>query len=140
MKQNKYARFYALIKSINTFMPLTKEEAVSDFTQGRTTHLSELSIQELSAFETALSSMVPKTQLQYAPANKNADKLRKAIISQFLSIGRTAADAKIWAEKYGVNGTKAVFNHYDNQQLYILLKNAKKMVLDFNKAQRKAAL
>lgn len=135
MSKNKYSRFFAILKQVNANgMPLTKEQAVSDFTDKRTESLSSLSIIELSGLEQQLSSLISANNLRLPPIDPVADNLRKGIISQFLSIGRDVQAAKDWAEKYGVQGVKRLFNDYTNQELYLLFQNAKKMKKDHIKA------
>ena len=135
-KNNKYARFFAILKQTNANgLHLTKEQAVSDYTTGRTTHLSSLTIEELNGLEQYLSTLI--TTPQWVTASKfmhndpTRDGMRKAIISQFKSIGRTTKAAIAWAEKYGVGGKKKKFNDYDEQELYQLIRNAEKVKEDF---------
>jgi len=136
MKNSKYARFFAILKQINANgEALTKEEAVNRYTGGSTGSLSSLSPVELAGLERSLAALVKnRSNGPQQPIDQVADRLRKGIISQFLSIGRTAADAKAWAEKYGVRGNKRKFNDYDHQELYMLFQNAKKVKLDYIKS------
>ncbi|TAG31909.1 MAG: hypothetical protein EAZ35_02335 [Sphingobacteriia bacterium] len=136
--KNNYSRFYAIIKQINqSGGDITKEGIVSDFTSGRTKSLGDLSLGEFQELERSL--------VKLAPTNRNAadyqfeklDRSRKAIISQFRSIGRTANDAIEWSEKYGVNGVKKQFNSYTGQELFKLLRNAKQVKADFIKSANK---
>jgi len=133
--KGKYSNIYAIISQINdSGCAITKEELVSNFTNRRTTHLSDLTYTELHDFEISLSRLSPRTN-QYA--NPELDNCRKAIIAQFKSIGRTTEAAIAWAEKYGVNGIKRRFNDYTGQELYILIKNAEKVKMDFIKSANK---
>ncbi len=115
-------------------MALTKEEAVSDFTDKRTTSLSSLSAGELAGIEQYLSTLTSHRQASAPVVDPIGDNLRKGIISQFLSIGRDVKAAKDWAEKYGVQGNKRKFNDYNHQELYLLFQNAKKMKKDHIKS------
>ncbi|OSZ79308.1 hypothetical protein CAP35_13935 [Chitinophagaceae bacterium IBVUCB1] len=143
MSKNKYARFFALLKQVNANgLPLTKEQAISDITKGRTKSLSDLNHWELQQLERDLSSMtVSNSGKLSVPAmsveERKRDKMRKAIISQFLSIGRTAKDAARWAESYGVFGVKKKFNDYDEQELWQLIRNAENVKTDAIKAVAK---
>ncbi len=135
---NKYSRFFAILKEINTNGgQLTKEQAVHDYTNKRTTSLTDLSDQELYGLEQALSSISRPRGIVIVQVDAKADRMRKGIISQFLSIGKTAQAAKDWAEKYGVQGKKRKFDDYTHQELWLLLQNAKKMKADHIKALNK---
>ena len=128
----KYNRVFAIIKQINEAGgAVTYQELVRDFTDGRTTSLSSLSVGEFQQFERGLVALAPnkKDAADYASDPNNA--LRRAIIAHFRSIGRTADDAIDWAEKYGVNGVKRAFNDYTGQELYKLFLNAQKVRRDF---------
>ena len=131
MKTN-YSRFFSLIKQINsTGAALTKEEVIEDFTNGKTNSLKALKHFELQELERRLMARLNNTKTANDFKNDPKDAQRKAIISQFKSIGRTAKDAIAWAEKYGVNGVKKRFNEYDAQDLFILTKNAEKVRNDY---------
>ena len=122
-----YSQVFVLLVQINkSGIELTKEEAVSTFTNGRTGSLTELSDFELTDFKKSLQLMVTQPDRK----DDKLDNTRKAIISQFKGIGKTTADAIAWAEKYGVFGNKRRFNDYNGQELYQLLQNAKKMKAD----------
>jgi DNA modification methylase len=134
---SKYAKIFGIISQINQAGgKVTYQELVKDFTSGRTTSLSSLSFSEFQEFERQLAAM-SRTKYQ-GNTNKYAsdplDATRKAIISQFRSISRSANDAIAWAEKYGVNGQKKGFNEYTGQELFILLQNAKKVKEGFMKS------
>lgn len=125
---NKYSRIFAILKDINTTgAAITKEDVVSDFTGGKTTSLSSLNTFEVN--ELVKHLMVLQSQFKL-PVNDHLDRARKAIISQFKSVGRTTEDAIVWAEKYGVYGQKKRFNEYNGQELWQLLQNAKKVKVD----------
>lgn len=127
-----YLRFFGLLRDINkNGANRTKESLVSEFTNGRTDSIRGLSEKEYTDLCLQLESMLPKKKYD------KADKMRKAIISQFLSIGKTAEDAKAWAEKHGVRSKKKGFNEYDNQELYLLVQNAQKVKSDHIKAVSK---
>lgn len=133
--KNKYARVFAMIKQINSAGgSVTHTELLNNFTQGKTSSLNDLGHFELQEFERSLQRTIQKTKSATDYKNEPLDKSRKAIISQFRSIGRTPADAIAWAERYGVNGTKKTFNSYTGQELFVLLRNAKKVKADFIKA------
>lgn len=135
--KGRYSRVFAIIGSINKAGgAVSHKEVVKEFTEGRTASLSDLSDDELRQLEQNLSSMAPK-QPKVDYSNDPLDSTRKAIISQFLSIGRTAEHAKAWAEKYGVNGVKKPFNEYTGQELYQLVQNAKKVKQGFIKSVNK---
>jgi hypothetical protein len=126
MPYNKYTPvFTSITRFAKSGYRITKEELVFDFTNGRTKSLRALDDDELKALILKLSVLTGD------PKN---DAIRKAIISQFKSIGRTVEHAISWAEKYGVNGAKKRFNAYDTNELMLLLQNAKKVKGDFTKA------
>lgn len=129
-----YSQVFVLLVQINKGgMELTKEEAVKEFTNSDNGSLSDLTDTELDEFKQYLQLMVPKTDYK----SDKLDATRKAIISQFKSIGKTTQDAIIWAEKYGVFGNKRSFNDYDGQELYQLLQNAKNVRADTIKSVTK---
>lgn len=138
---NKYARVFALLKQVNANgLNLTYQEAVSTLTNGRTASLSDLSAYEVQELERSLQAIAGTqhnvvVMSEYdAELEKEKDKMRKAIISAFKSIGRDVQDAKNWAEKYGVNGVKRKFNDYTKPELFLLIRNANKVKADFIKA------
>jgi DNA modification methylase len=138
---HNYSRFFSLIKQINsTGVALTKEEVIEDFTNGKTTSLKALKHFELQELERQLIARLNNTKTAKDFKSDPRDAQRKAIISQFKSIGRTAKDAIAWAEKYGVNGIKKMFNDYDASELFILTKNAEKVKSDFIKSVNKKLL
>lgn len=129
---HNYSRFFSLIKQINnTGVALTKEEVIQDFTNGKTNSLKALKHFELQELERRLMERLNNTKTDNDFKNDPRDAQRKAIISQFKSIGRNAADAIAWAEKYGINGKKKRFNDYDAQELFILTKNAENVKNDY---------
>lgn len=138
--KNKYSRIFAIIKQVNEAGgAVTKESLVSDFTNGRTTSLSDLSFSEYQEFERNLVSVSRNKNNAHKPNSKSHehdpnDATRKAIIAQFKSIGRSTQDAISWCERYGVRGLKKSFNSYSGQELYILLQNAKKVKTAFIKS------
>lgn len=130
MARNKYARFFAILTDAKKRgLQMSHKEVVSDFTNGRTNSLNDLSAYELQTLERDLMRF--NGNKGQAPAgDQKRDQMRKAIISQFLSIGRSTQDAIDWAQKYGVFGRKRMFNDYTEQELYQLIKNAEKMKQD----------
>jgi hypothetical protein len=141
MAFNRYASFYAAYNtSVAKGNPYSKAEVVKEFTGNKTESLQDLSDNELKELVQSLNEL---SGAKYAPTTEeeiNKDKMRKAIISQFYQMHRTAAAAKAWAEKYGVKNAKRKFNDYTLTELYILLKNAEQVLADWRTAIRKAAL
>lgn len=138
IKHRSYKKVFAIISAINKAGgSVNHRQLVSDFTEKRTESLADLSDEEFSLFESNLVSMAPGQDKKKDYSSDPLDTTRKAIISQFKSIGGDAADAKEWCEKYGVNGVKKPFNDYTGQELYVLLQNAKKVkqhrILQINK-------
>jgi hypothetical protein len=132
---SKYARFFAILKQINASgAARTKEDIVLEYTGGKTDSLSSLSVNELGNLENMMTAMVRTHAGQRQPTviqgGSEADKMRKAIISQFKSIGKTTAHAIAWAEKYGTAGVKRKFNEYTTSELIKLIRAAEKMKLD----------
>jgi hypothetical protein len=131
---NKYAQFYALVKELNNKgANVTKEDIVSGYTKGKTESLSSLNSDEYKGIIAMLSNFKPKEEKQAIIDTYNADPLndtRKAIISQFKSIGSDTQAAIDWAENQGVNGVKKKFNEYNGQELYKLLLIAQKVRKD----------
>lgn len=137
---NKYARFYALISQINNAgVDITKEDVVSDFTNGRSSSLKDLKHWEFQELERQLIARANNNKKPSATnyENDHLNPIRRAIIAQFKSIGRTVEDAKNWAETYGVSGVKKMFNDYTGQELFKLLQNAKKIKSDYLKSANK---
>lgn len=132
MSKNKYARFFALLKQANSNgLILTKEQAVLAATGGVSDSLSSLSMQQLWQAEQYLQGCVAPVPEHNSKNSAKTDAMRKAIISQFKSIGRTTQQAIAWAEKYGVHGKKKSFNDYDEKELIILIRNAEKVKSDW---------
>lgn len=131
--KNQYAPFFAAYNaSVKAGNSLSKEEQINIFTNGRTSSLKELSHWELQELTRSLCMVAP------APVvNDKADKMRKAIIAIYRSMGRTVADAIAWAEKQGVKGTKKQFNQYTTGELYVLIGIAEKIKADWSKSIRK---
>lgn len=122
---NTYQQFFGLVKQLEQMgVVIDRREIILEFTGGKKESLKDLSADEYRMLCARLTRMIPNYY------NDKLDRARKAIISQFLSIGKTAQDAIKWAEKYGVNGRKKRFNDYDGQELYKLLMNAKKMKVE----------
>lgn len=131
VKTNKYARFFALLKQAKANgLHTTKEEVVTLASSTRTDSLSNLSPFELKIAEMHLTKLTQSANKPAAPADPKRDKMRKAIIAIFKSIGRSTADAIAWAEKYGVYGAKRKFNDYDERELWQLIKNAENVKAD----------
>ena len=128
---SRYAKFFAILKEANK-AGMNKEyrEVISEFTDGRTSRLSELSDIELMQLQENLSSLNHSGTKKPAQPESVEDNMRKAIIAQFLSIGRTTQDAIAWAEKNGVFGVKRQFNDYTKRELYQLIRNAEKVKRD----------
>jgi hypothetical protein len=97
---------------------------LADFSKGKKKSLSDLSDSELKAFENYLSDPIETNNMEH-------DKLRKAIISQFLSIGRNAGYAISWAENHGTQKDKKRFNLYTKKELALMLAMAKKIKLQY---------
>ena len=94
------------------------------FSGGKIKSLTQLKPSEIKAFENYLDNPVETNNLEH-------DKLRKAIISQFLSIGRTVGYAIQWAETHGTHKEKKKFNDYDKKELGLLLAVAKTIKKQF---------
>lgn len=123
-----YAQFFAILKEANQRgLDMSYQEAVLDFTDGRTSSLKDLAPWELQELQRNLRLF---SRGDRTPGDKT-DTMRKAIIAIFKSIGKDVAAAKAWAEKYGVKGVKRGFNDYTAQELYVLIRNAEKMKRDF---------
>lgn len=139
MASNQYAAFFGAFKASQAAgNPLSKEEQIQEFTNGRTGSLKDLSIAELEGLVARLNQMCrfrPKAQPKGAD-NPKGDKMRKSIIAIFYQMNRTAADAKQWAEKQGVRGTKKKFNDYTNGELFTLIRVAEKVLSDWQAVLR----
>ena len=139
---NQYSSFFSALKKLPG---LSKEEAVYDFTQGRTRSLRKLSHWEVQELTRRLQSLTPQPPLRpergsTAPTGggaDKADKMRKAIIAIFRKRGLTVHDAISWAEKQGVYGVKKRFNSYTTQELYVLIGIAEKVQDSFAKSVRR---
>lgn len=136
---NKYGKIFAIIKDINmkAGTSITYQELVYEFTDGETCSLSSLKEWQFKEFERQLMQKSPSKKMASQYKSDPLDKPRKAIISQFLSIGRSADEAKAWAEKYGVKGNKKAFNDYTGDELWLLVQNAEKVKRDFIKSASK---
>lgn len=139
--KNQYSSFFLALKKLPG---LSKEEAVYDFTQGRTRSLRKLDHWEVQELTRRLNDLTPGpspkregSPTAQHPGGEKADKMRKAIIAIFRKMGRTVADAIAWAEKQGVKGVKKKFNDYTTQELYVLIGIAEKILTDWEKGIRK---
>lgn len=143
MSRSKYSQFFAIYNEarISGGMPYTYKEVVMDFTGRRTDSLKELSELELEVLCLNLKRLSTgnngRNSEYYRMADRTRDKMRKAIISQFKSIGSTTQAAIAWAEKYGVFGVKKRFNDYDEQELWQLIRNAEQVKEDHIKSVNK---
>lgn len=144
MPNNRYSHFYAAFNTaVKKGCNYSKEELVDDFTKGRTASLKELSDGELREIvmqlngRTSTGSESWKKPPVMTEAEKKRDNMRKVIISIFKFMGKTTGDAIAWAEKYGCGGNKRRFNDYNEQELYVLIRNAETVKEDFLKAIRK---
>jgi hypothetical protein len=136
MMKNKYAPFFAAYnQSVKRGNPYTKEEVISNFTNGRTQSLKDLDYWELQELTRSLRKLAPPV----TPSGDGGrpDKMRKAIIAIFKSMNKTVDDAKAWAEKQGAKGVKKGFNQYTTGELYILISIAEKIKSDWQKSIRK---
>ena len=131
--KNKYAPFFAAFKDSQIRGNInTKEEQIRAFTGGQKSSLKELTLWELQELTRSLRLLAPAQNI-----NDKADKMRKAIIAIFKSMGRQTTDAITWAEKQGVRGNKKAFNHYTTGELYVLIGIAEKIKADWQKSIRK---
>lgn len=134
VRMSKYAAFFAALKASQAAgNPCTKEEVVREFTDGFKESLRELSDIELNELVRRLTALNP----QPSALDPKADKMRKAIIAIFRSMGRTVDNAKAWAEKQGAFKNKRPFNEYSAQELHVLIRLAEKVKSDHLAAQRK---
>lgn len=146
---NPYAAFFAAYNnSVKGGNPLSREEQISQFTDGRTESLKELKPEELKALVVGLNSTSSNVSTssnfskvrnfrKVDEVNEKADRMRKAIISIFYKMEKPPAAAIAWAEKQGVGGEKKRFNDYTNQELYQLILVAEKILEDYLVAIRK---
>lgn len=136
--KNIFSPFFAAYNdSVKRGNPFTKEEVVSNFTNGRTSSLKHLDHWELQELTRTLRQLSPPPSGGGREGAEKADKMRKAIIAIFKSMNRTTEDAKAWAEKQGVKGLKKAFNEYTTGDLYILIGIAEKIKSDWQKSIRK---
>lgn len=119
-----YSEVFAIVKQLNiNGARTTYKDLLKEFMNGVTDSLRAISDDDLDLFKKSLRLMVGEKH-KYTDSN---DAIRKAIISQFKSVGGSTTDAIAWAEKYGVFGVKKKFNDYDGQELWQMLRNAEKM-------------
>lgn len=134
---NRYAGFFAAYKaSVDAGNTNSKEEAVEDFTNGRTTSLRDLSDIELEGLVARLNSLSRFKPQKPPGTSDKADLMRKSIIAIFKKMNRTASDAKTWAEKQGVKKVKRKFNDYTTSELFTLIRIAEKIRADWQLAIR----
>jgi hypothetical protein len=133
---NQYSGFFKALKKLPG---LSKEEAVYDFTSGRTRSLQKLDYWEVQELTRCLAEIAGKVQVSRQedtkktdqfPGGEKADKMRKAIIAIFRKMGKTVPDAITWAERQGVKGVKKGFNEYTTGELYVLIGIAEKILGD----------
>lgn len=142
---NKYSGFFKALKKLPG---LSKEEAVYDFTSGRTRSLRKLDHWEVQELTRRLAEIVGKVQVSKRdeekkfdqfPGGEKADKMRKAIIAIFRKMGKTVPEAISWAERQGVKGVKKKFNEYTTGELYVLIGIAEKILGDLETKIRENA-
>ncbi len=136
--KNKYSSFFTALKR---HPHLSKEQAVQDFTKGRTSSLKALDYWELQELVRGLNNVgVPQkpVQKEYAGGEK-ANRMRRAIIAIFRNMDKQPADAILWAEKQGAKGQKKRFNDYTTGELHILIDVAEKVQRDWEAGIRKRA-
>lgn len=130
---NRYAAFFAAYnESVRRGNPLSRQDIVYDFTNGKTTSLKELSYGELHELILRLS----KQSGTYKPKLKNEqdtkeNRMRRKIIAVFYNMQYSAKDAIAWAERQGVRGVKKPFNLYTSGELHVLIEIALKMEREF---------
>jgi hypothetical protein len=135
---SSYAAFFSAYNASKAKgNPYSKEEQISTFTGGRTSSLKELSKGEYDELVRQLNQAAGARPDHRRHSDKG-DKMRKAIISIFYKMDRKPADAIAWAEKQGVNGAKKAFNEYTNQELFILIGVAEKVLYDYRQGIRKS--
>ncbi len=130
-------QFFALLNQMNAGgTNRTKEDLVSEQTNGRTTSLRDLTPIEGIALINSMKSICNSTSSANRQAISNSskafdheaqvkDRMRKKIIACFRSIGRTVNDAKQWAEKQG----KKPFNDYSIKELSSIVTAAQRVKL-----------
>ncbi len=129
---SKFSAFFSAYNaSVKCGNRLSREEQISEFTQGRTDSLKDLTHDELKELTRRLMGTVP-------PPDPKADKMRKSIIAIFHNMNKTPKDAIAWAEKQGVKGLKKPFNSYSTGELFVLIRIAEKVLSDYQNAIRKA--
>lgn len=134
---NKYAGFFAAYNaSIKGGNPLSKEEVVLEFTEGRTASLKDLTIAEYEALVSHLNKLSGFNPV-WQEEDQKRDRMRKSIIAIFKKMGRTTAAAIAWAEKQGVKGVKKPINDYTAAELFVLIRVAEKVFSDWQVAIRK---
>lgn len=132
-----YKKFFAAFnRSVQQGNPLTRQELISGFTNGRTNSLKELTPFELNELIIQLNR---NSDFKANPqqTDQKADKMRKALIAIFHDMNRPPAAAAAWAQKQGVKGIKKQLNDYNNQELFALIRVAKKVREDYYAALRK---
>ncbi len=134
-----YANFFSAYNAAKKAgSRLSHEEVISDFTKGRTISLKECDALEIGQMAALLRQQAgPKAPPAEPPGGERADKMRKAIIAIFKSIGHSVQHAKAWAEKQGVEGVKKGFNEYTTQELFVLIQVAEKVKADYQASVRK---
>lgn len=134
---NKYSKFYALLNVLGIDNS-EKSALVSEYSNGRTSSLKELSGEELENLETYLQNLTGKSQQpkgwrqpkKSKPAsNEELVKLRKKVIALLAySLGWNCYDKEKnkmvadmpriyeWVKKYGKHNPKE-FNSYNKKEL-----------------------
>lgn len=119
---------------------MTKEQAVLDFTNGKSNSLKALDhwdVQELTRSLNNVAMPKPLEQKKEYPGGEKANQMRRAIIAIFRKMDKTAADAIYWSEKQGVKGKKKQFNDYTTGELYALISIAEKVLKDWEAGIRR---
>ena len=131
-----YKAFYAAYNATKRQgNPLSKDEVIEQYTDGRTNSLRALTAEELSGLVRSLNQLLPdgKTMEQ-----DKTQRMRRAILSIWHKMRRSVPDCIAWAEKQGVKGNKKRFNDYTTQELFVLIQISEKMLSEYNNAMRQA--
>lgn len=106
-----------------------KGALVHRFTDGRTTHSREMSIEEMKALIEHIESSVP-ISIKMKEYEAKRDRKRKHLIAMGHSIGKHTKQVISWCERQGARKVKKKFNEYNLQDLYTLIKIYKEKVAE----------
>ena len=124
-----YSKYFAIEKQLKAAgMDVYRDELISDFTEGRTDSLRELSTTEYREFTNHLGAMLGNAQMKDSKANR----MRKKVIALLCQCGYTKNDKPDMKRinEWCINRShgKCELNEYKQESLPALIYQAEQML------------